>query len=360
MNATQQLHALGQSLWLDNITRALLTDGTLSRYIKDYAVTGLTSNPAIFDQAIKNSGCYDEAIARKTDEGKSGEALFFELALEDLIKAADLFRPVFDATGGVDGWVSLEISPLLADDAAGTVNAARRLHARAQRPNLFIKIPGNRAGLSAIEETIFAGVPVNITLLFSCEQYIAAAAAYMRGIERRIGAGLDPQVASVASIFVSRWDAAVKDKVQAGFHNRLGIAIAMRTYKAYRELLASARWQKLAAAGARPQRLLWASTGIKDAAAPDVLYVEALAAADTINTIPEKTLLAFVEHGKVTDVLPVDEGYAEAVIAEFTREGINDEALAADLQREGVAAFAGSWKDLMYRIASKAGALTHE
>jgi transaldolase len=359
MNATQQLHALGQSLWLDNITRALLSDGTLSRYIKEYAVTGLTSNPTIFDQAIKSAGSYDEAIRKKADEGKSGEELFFELALEDLTQAADLFRPIFDATGGVDGWVSLEVSPLLADDAAGTVKAAKRLHARAQRPNLFIKIPGNRAGIPAIEEAIFAGVPVNVTLLFSREHYLAAAAAYMRGIERRIAAGLDPKVASVASIFVSRWDAAVKDRVQDEFHNRLGIAIAMRTYKAYRDLLTSPRWQKLAAAGARPQRLLWASTGTKDAAAPDVLYVEALAAPDTINTIPEKTLLAFAEHGKVKNVLPLDEGYAEAVIAEFTREGVNDEALAADLQREGAAAFARSWGDLLSRIAAKTAVLTH-
>jgi transaldolase len=358
MNATQQLHDLGQSLWLDNITRALLTSGTLSRYIREFAVTGLTSNPTIFDQAIKSAGFYDDAIRKKSAEGKSGEALFFELALEDLTQAADLFRPIHDATGGVDGWVSLEVSPLLAEDTAGTIKAAARLHARAQRPNLFIKIPGTRAGLPAIEETIFAGVPVNVTLLFSREQYIAAAEAYMRGIERRIAAGLDPKVASVASIFVSRWDVAVKDKVQDELRNRLGIAIAMRTYKAYRDLLASKRWQKLAGSGARPQRLLWASTGTKDPAAPDVLYVEALAAPNTINTIPEKTLLAFAEHGKVKNVLPVDEGYAEAVLAEFTREGVDDEALAADLQREGTAAFAKSWSDLMYRIASKNEALT--
>ena len=359
MNATQQLHDLGQSLWLDNITRALLTSGTLSRYIKEFSVTGLTSNPTIFDQAIKSAGSYDDAIRKKADEGKSGEALFFELALEDLTQAADLFRPVHDATGGVDGWVSLEVSPLLADDTAASIKAAARLHARAQRPNLFIKIPGTRSGIPAIEETIFAGVPVNVTLLFSREQYIAAAEAYMRGIERRIAAGLDPRVASVASIFVSRWDVAVKDRVSDGFHNRLGIAIAMRTYKAYRDLLASKRWRKLAGSGARPQRLLWASTGTKDPAAPDILYVEALAAPDTINTMPEKTLLAFADHGKVNDVLPVDEGYAEAVIAEFTREGIDDEALAADLQREGTEAFAESWSDLMTRIASKSEALTN-
>jgi transaldolase len=358
MNATQQLHDLGQSLWLDNITRALLTSGTLGRYIKEFAVTGLTSNPTIFDHAIKNGDVYDGAIRKKADEGKSGEALFFELALEDLMQAADLFRPIHDVTGGVDGWVSLEVSPLLADDTAGTIQVAARLHARAQRPNLFIKIPGTRAGIPAIEETIFAGVPINVTLLFSCEHYIAAAEAYMRGIERRIAAGLDPKVDSVASIFVSRWDVAVKGKVSDGFRNRLGIAIAMRTYKAYRDLLASKRWLKLAGAGARPQRLLWASTGTKDPAASDTLYLEALAAPDTINTIPEKTLLAFAEHGKVNSVLPADEGYAEAVLAEFTREGVDDEALAADLQREGTEAFAKSWSDLMSRIASKSKVLT--
>ena len=358
MNATRELHDLGQSLWLDNISRGLLTSGTLSRYIAELAVTGLTSNPTIFDLAIKNGDFYDDAIRKKALVGKSGEALFFELALEDLTQAADLFRPIFDATGGVDGWVSLEVSPLLADDTAGTVKAAAQLHARAQRPNLFIKIPGTRAGIAAIEEAIFSGVPVNVTLLFSREHYIAAAEAYMRGIERRIAAGRDPGVASVASIFVSRWDVAVKDKIPDGLRNRLGIGIATRTHKAYRDLLASPRWQKLAACGARPQRLLWASTGTKDPAAPDVLYVEALAAPETINTLPESTLLAFAGHGRVRNALALDEGYAEAVLAELARHGIDDEALAADLQREGTAAFAKSWRDLMLRIASKSEVLT--
>jgi transaldolase len=358
MNAPRRLHDLGQSLWLDNITRGLLTSGTLGRYIRELAVTGLTSNPTIFDHAVRNGDFYDEAIRKKAEEGKSGEALFFELALEDLTQAADLFRPVHDATGGVDGWVSLEVSPLLADDTAGTIKAAARLHARAQRPNLFIKIPGTRAGIPAIEESIFAGVPVNVTLLFSREHYLAAAEAYMRGIERRIAAGRDPRVASVASIFVSRWDVAVKDEVRGEFRNRLGIGIAMRTYKAYRDLLASGRWRKLADSGARPQRLLWASTGTKDPAAADVLYVEALAAPDTINTMPEKTLLAFADHGKVKDALPIDGGNAEALLAEFTREGINDEALAADLQREGAEAFAMSWNELMSCIAVKGEVLT--
>jgi transaldolase len=356
MKATQQLHNLGQSLWLDNISRALLTSGTLVRYINEFSVTGLTSNPTLFDQAITHGDYYDEAIAWKTAEGKSGEELFFELALEDLIQAADLFRPIHSATGGEDGWVSLEVSPLLANDAAGTIKAASQLHARAQRPNLFIKIPGTPSGIAAIEESIVAGVPVNVTLLFSREHYVAAAGAYMSGLERRIAAGLAPDVASVASIFVSRWDVAVTDKVQDEYRNRLGIAIAMRTYKAYRDLLASPRWQKLAAAGARPQRLLWASTGTKDPAVSDTLYIQALAAPDTINTIPEKTLLAFADHGRVTDVMPLDEGYAEAVIAEFIREGINDEALAADLQRQGSAAFARSWRDLMTSLGTKTGA----
>ncbi|MCQ4321988.1 transaldolase [Stutzerimonas stutzeri] len=358
MNAARQLHDLGQSLWLDNITRGLLTSGTLGRYINELSVTGLTSNPTIFEHAIDDADFYDDAIRRKALAGESGEALFFELALEDLTQAADLFRPIHDATGGVDGWVSLEVSPLLADDTAGTIKAAARLHARAQRPNLFIKIPGTAAGIPAIEESIFAGVPVNVTLLFSREHYIAAAEAYMRGIERRIAAGRDARVASVASIFVSRWDVAAKDKVPEALRNRLGIAIAMRTYQAYRDLLTSQRWRKLASYGARPQRLLWASTGTKDPAAPDVLYVEALAAPDTINTMPEKTLLAFADHGKVKNAMRFDGGNAEVVLAGFTRAGIDDEALAADLQREGTAAFAKSWNDLMSRVASKSDVLT--
>jgi transaldolase len=357
MKVTQQLHDLGQSLWLDNITRGLLTSGTLHRYIDEFAVTGLTSNPTIFDNAIKESDFYDEAIRQKAAAGQSSESLFYELALEDLTQAADLFRPVHEATVGVDGWVSLEVSPLLAADTAGSVEAAARLHARAQRPNLFIKIPGTAAGIPAIEETIFAGVPVNVTLLFSREQYIAAAEAYMRGIERRIAAGLDPKVASVASIFVSRWDVAVKDKVPDKLRNRLGIAIAKRTYKSYRDLLASARWQKLADAGARPQRLLWASTGTKDPKASDTLYVKALAAPDTINTLPEKTLQAFAEHGRVTDVLPADGGDAEEVLAEFAQAGVNDAALAAALQREGTESFTKSWNDLLDCLTSKSVAL---
>lgn len=359
MKTTQQLHDLGQSLWLDNIPREMLTNGTLARYISELSITGLTSNPTIFEHAIKNSDFYDDAIRTKALAGKSGEALFFELALEDLIQVADLFRPVHDATGGIDGWVSLEVSPLLADDTAATIKAATQLHARAQRPNLFIKIPGTRAGIPAIEESIFAGVPVNVTLLFSREQYVAAAEAYMRGIERRIAAGLDPRVGCVASLFVSRWDVAVKDKVPEELRNHLGIAIALCTYKAYRDLLALPRWQKLAASGALPQRLLWASTGTKDPAAPDTLYLDALAAPDTINTIPEKTLLAFADHGQAKTILPPDGGDAEALLAEFVRAGIDHAAFAIELQREGALSFEKSWNNLMDCIASKSATLVH-
>jgi len=353
MKATQTLHDLGQSLWLDNITRDLLDRGTLRSYIGELSVTGLTSNPTIFDHAIRKGDAYDDAIHRKTDEGKAGEPLFLELALEDLTRAADLFRPIHDATAGVDGWVSLEVSPLLVDDAGGTIREVARLHGRAGRANIFIKIPGTGSGLKAIEESIFAGVPVNVTLLFSREQYVAAAEAYMRGIERRIAGGLDPKVSSVASLFVSRWDVAVKDKVAGELRNRLGIAVARRTYKAHRDLLASPRWQKLAGAGARTQRLLWASTGTKDPGAPDTLYVEALAAPDTINTIPDKTLLAFADHGRVNGVMPIDGGDADAVLAAFTRAGVDNAALAARLQREGAQSFAKSWQELMDCIATK-------
>lgn len=357
MKTTQQLHNLGQSIWLDNITRELLTSGKLRHYISEFSVTGLTSNPTIFDKAIKGADFYDAAIDQKTAEGKSGEALFFELALEDLTQAADLLRPIHDATGGIDGWVSLEVSPLLADDTDGTIKAAAALHERAQRPNLFIKIPGTHAGIPAIEESIFAGVPVNVTLLFSCEHYMAAAKAYMRGIERRIAAGLDPKVYSVASIFVSRWDTAIKDKTPQILHNRLGVAIANRVYKSYRELLASPRWQKMVEAGAQPQRLLWASTGSKDPNASDTLYIEALVASDTINTMPDKTLLAFAEHGEIKITMPSDGGDAEAVLAAFAQVNVDDAMLAAKLQREGVQSFAESWNDLMDCIAAKSAAL---
>jgi transaldolase len=357
MKATAQLHAAGQSLWLDNISRGLLQSGTLSRYIKELTVTGLTSNPTIFEHAIRDGDDYDRAIHTLADAGESGDGLFFKLALEDLTAAADLFRPIHDATGGVDGWVSLEVSPTLAADTAGTVRAAAQLHARAQRPNLFIKIPGTPAGILAIEESLFAGVPVNVTLLFSPEQYLAAAGAYLRAMERRVAAGRDPQVGSVASIFVSRWDVAVAHVATGALRNRLGIAISMQIYKAYRELLGSARWQRLAAAGVRPQRLLWASTGTKDPAAPDLLYVEALAAPDTINTMPEKTLLALADHGRLDGMLPLDGGDADAVLAGLARERVDVVALASRLQEEGTASFVASWKDLLACIASKSGQL---
>ena len=347
---TRKLHDLGQRIWLDNITREMLNNGTLARYIAEFSVTGLTSNPTIFEHAVGSGELYDHAIRQLVAKGLLPEDIFFELALQDLTQAADLFRPTFDSSSGGDGWVSLEVSPLLANDTAGTVQAAARLHARGARPNLFIKIPGTPGGLPAIEQSIFDGVPINVTLLFSREHYLAAAQAYLRGIERRIKAGLDPKVESVASLFVSRWDVMVKEDVQPQLHNRLGVAIAMRTYRAHCDLLASERWQLLAAAGARPQRLLWASTGMKDPAAPDTFYVEALAAAQTIDTIPEKTLLAFADHGQVGAPLPVDGGYAETVLDEFKREGVDDEALAARLQREGVQAFAKSWSALMARI----------
>ena len=354
MNAsTKKLHHLGQRIWLDNITRELLTSGMLARYIAELSVTGLTSNPSIFEHAFGSGDTYDGAIPACAARGLADEGIFFELALEDLTRAADLFRPIFDRSAGVDGWVSLEVSPLLAHDATGTIAAAAALHARAARPNLFIKIPGTPEGLTAIEESIFNGVPINVTLLFSREHYLAAADAYMRGIERRLLAGRDAQVASVASLFISRWDVAAKEKLSAQFHNRLGIAMAMRTYRAHRELLADTRWQALAGTGAQPQRLLWASTGTKDPAVADTYYVAALAAPGTINTIPEKTLLAFADHGQVGTILPTDGGFAEAVLAEAQREGIDDRELAAQLQREGVEAFTQSWQGLMARIHEK-------
>ncbi len=358
MKATQLLHELGQSLWLDNITRDLLTSGALRRYIAEDSVTGLTSNPTIFDHAIKTSPAYDATIHQKLREGKEGEALFFDLALEDLTRAADLFRPIHERTAGVDGWVSLEVSPLLAHDTPHTLAAAQELHARAGRPNLFIKIPGTPEGLPAIEEAIFAGVPVNVTLLFSREHYLAAAEAYLRGIERRIAGKMMPDVASVASVFISRWDAAVAGTVPEALRNRLAIAIAKRTYKAYRTLLDSPRWQRAFNAGARPQRLLWASTGTKDPQASDVLYVKALAAPFTVNTMPEGTLKALADHGELGEILPADGGDCEEVLAQFAQAGIDIKGLAGQLQAEGAQAFVKSWHDLLAVIASKSALLT--
>jgi len=357
MKATQTLHDLGQSIWLDNITRDLLDSGTLKRYIDEWSVTGLTSNPTIFDHAIKNSSSYDVAIREKVSEGKSGEALFFELALEDITRAAALFRPIHGRTDGVDGWVSLEVSPLLAYDPAGSLAAARSLHTRGGQPNLFIKIPGTKAGLPAIEEAIFAGIPVNVTLLFSREQYLAAADAYLRGVERRIARGLAPNVGSVASIFVSRWDVAATGKAPESLRGKLGIAIAGRTYKAYRELLASSRWQSALNFGARPQRLLWASTGTKDPKASDLLYVNALTAPFTVNTMPDNTLQALADHGETGAVLPADGGDCEQVLAQFAGAGIDVDALAARLQDEGARSFVQSWNELLAVIESKSAAL---
>jgi transaldolase len=353
MKATQLLHDLGQSIWLDNITRDLLETGTLDRYIKELSVTGLTSNPTIFDHAIKNSTAYDNAIHEDLKKSKSGEALFFDLAIDDLSRAADLFRPIHERTDGVDGFVSLEVSPLLAYDTASTLAAAKELHGRAGRSNLLIKIPGTKEGLPAIEESIFAGIPINVTLLFSREQYVAAAEAFLRGIERRIDAGLDPNVGSVASVFISRWDAAVASKVPEALHNQLGIAIAKRTYKAYRTLLGSPRWQRVYNLGGRPQRLLWASTGTKDPAASDVLYIKALAAPFTVNTMPEGTLKALAEHGELGAILPADGGDCEEVLAKFAQAGIDVDGLAAQLQDEGAKSFVKSWSELMGVIKSK-------
>ena len=356
MNAAEKLHGLQQSLWLDNITREILNNGTLQRYVTDFAITGLTSNPTIFDEAIGGTSAYDEAIAKKRQAGLSDEALFMELALEDLRRAADIFKPVHAATAGVDGWVSMEVSPLLADDTKTTIEAAHRIQRQGGRDNLYVKIPGTAAGVPAIEEAIFRGVPINVTLLFSREQYLAAAGAYLKGIERRLAAGLDPKVFSVASLFVSRWDRAVADKVPANLRNKLGIAISQRTYRAYRELLGSARWQKLAAQGAQPQRLLWASTGVKDPSASPNLYVEALAAPATINTMPEKTLLAFAASGKLAGTMSADGGDAEKVLQQFAAAGIDIDRLAATLQQDGARSFVKSWEELLGRIAEKSGA----
>ena len=357
MKATRILYDLGQSLWLDNITRNLLKTGVLRRYIDELSVTGLTSNPTIFDHAIKNSSDYDSAIKSKLAQGKSGEKLFFELALEDIREAADLFRPVHDRTCGVDGWVSLEVSPLLAHDTKSTIAEAKELHRQAQRRNVFIKIPGTPEGLPAIEEAIFAGVPINVTLLFSDDQYVAAANAFMRGIERRIEAGLQPDVASVASLFISRWDVAVTGKVPAELNNRLGIAVAKRTYKAYRDLLTSPRWMRAYNAGARPQRLLWASTGTKDPKASDVLYVKNLAAPFTVNTMPEGTLKALADHGEVGATIAADGNNAEEELARFVKAKIAVDALSRQLQDEGAKSFVKSWNDLMDVIGSKSAVL---
>ncbi len=357
MKATEKLHAAGQSLWLDNITRDLLTAGTLRRYIDTLSVTGLTSNPTIFDHAIAKSAAYDADIRAMTKSGVSREDLFFKLAIADLQRAADLFRPIHDRTAGVDGWVSLEVSPLLAYDTQRTVEAAKSLHAAAARPNLFIKIPGTKEGAPAIEEAIFSGVPINVTLLFSRDHYLAAAEAYMRGLERRIAGGLSPDVRSVASLFISRWDKATMDKLPANLRDRLGIAVAETTYAAYRDLLDTDRWQCLENSGARPQRLLFASTGTKDPRAPDTLYVGALAAPNSVNTMPEETLLDFADHGDVGGFLRRDGGAASETLPAIAKAGVDLGALAADLQSEGAKSFDESWSDLLKAIETKSQAL---
>lgn len=357
MKATQVLQKLGQSLWLDNITRELLDNGTLQRYIDTLSITGLTSNPTIFNQAIKNSAAYDSVIATKSREGKTGEDLFFDLAIDDLTRAADLFRPVFERTNGVDGWVSLEVSPLLAYDTKGTVQAAKELFARASRQNLFIKIPGTPEGLPAIEEAIFAGVPVNVTLLFSRDQYLAAAQAFQRGIERRLDAGLNPEIASVASVFISRWDAAVAGKVPDELRNQLGIAVAKDTYRASIGLLSSPAWRRLYNFGARPQRLLWASTGAKDPKVSPTLYIDALAAPLTVNTMPEGTLLALGGAAESSGLLPSDGGNCDEMFTAFSGAGVDLDALAGQLQRDGGQSFVKSWQELMEVIRAKGAAL---
>jgi transaldolase len=357
MKATQILHNLGQSIWLDNITRDLLDKGTLKGYIDNLAVTGLTSNPTIFDHAITHSKSYDAEIGGLVSSGPSGEALFFELAIQDLTRAADLFKPIHERTASVDGFVSLEVSPLLAYDTKATVAQATALHKKANRPNLFIKIPGTREGAPAIEDAIFAGVPVNVTLLFTRDHYLAAADAYMRGLERRVAAGLSPDVRSVASLFISRWDKSTMDKVPANDRDKLGIAVGQQTYAAYRNVLESDRWQRLANSGARAQRLLFASTGTKDPKASDVLYIGALAAPNTVNTMPEETLLAFGEHGQVSGVIPRDGAECEEVLAEFGRVGIDVAKLGADLQKDGAKSFVESWQDLLKAIEIKSEAL---
>jgi len=356
MKPNAKLHELGQSLWLDNITRTMLDDGTLARYVDELSVTGLTSNPTIFDKAISGGDVYDEQIDELASGDSSPEEIFFELAITDLRRATDLFRDIHGRTDGVDGWCSLEVSPKLADDTETTIKQAAKLHGQAERDNLLIKIPGTGAGHRAIEESIFAGIPVNVTLLFSREHYLGAAESYMRGVERRIEAGLDPAVGSVASLFVSRWDKAVMGEVPDELRDRLGIAIGKRAYRAYRELLDSERWQRLENAGARPQRLLWASTGTKDPEASDVLYIEGLASPFTVNTMPEPTLHAFADHGDVGEPLPADGGDAEQVLAEFDAAGIDVEALAVRLQEEGKQAFVDSWNELLKTIESQLGA----
>jgi transaldolase len=352
---TAVLSMAGQSIWVDNITRAML-GGTLQRYIAEWSVVGLTSNPTIFAKAIAGSADYDAQVAGLAARGMGEEAAFFEIALADLVRACDLFAGVHARTGGVDGWCSLEVSPLLAYDAASTVRQAVELHARAGRPNLYIKVPGTKEGIPAIEELTFRGIPVNVTLLFDTAHYLAAAEAYLRGLERRVAAGKAPDTSGVASLFISRWDATLDAKLPPALRNRVGLAIGADAYAAYVELHSSARWLALQAKGARPQRLLYASTGTKDPKLPASLYVEGLASPITVNTVPEATLQAFHAGGRVTAVLPPDGGPLRAALAEARSAGIDLPGTAAALQEQGAKAFVQSWNDLLKDIRTKIGA----
>lgn len=350
---TFNLHRQGVSLWLDNITRKMLDNGVLQQYITEFSVTGLTSNPSIFEAAIAKTGDYDEAIRKGSNDGLSDEEVFFNLAIEDIQRAADLFLPAYKATNGLDGYVSIEVSPLLAFDAENTIKAAKAIHDKVNRPNVFIKIPGTRQGLRAIERSIAEGIPINVTLLFSAEQYEAAANAYLKGVESRIEKGLNPDIRSVASVFISRWDKAVADKTPDGLKNKLGLAVSHKIYYSYLIFLGSQRIHKAMNSGVMPQRLLWASTGTKDPNASDILYVKNLVVPYTVNTIPENTLHAFADHGDSSQLMPGNIIEAEEIISQFKDLSVDYFQLAEQLQSEGAEAFRKSWYNLLESIALK-------
>jgi transaldolase len=353
MNATSKLQELGQSLWLDNISRNMIDTGLLQTYISDFSITGLTSNPSIFTKAVAGGSDYDAQIASERATGATPEEIVLRLMVQDLRRAADLFAPIHKATSGKDGWVSIEVSPYLINDAKGSLEWAQRLHAQMDRANAFVKIPGTQQGAVAIEEAIFQGIAINVTLLFSRDQYVAVAEAYMRGIERRIDGGLDPKVRSVASVFVSRWDAAAAKQGRADLRNRLGLAVAADVWDAYQSILASERWQTLAKAGAMPQTLLWASTGVKDPEADDTLYITALAAPETINTMPDATLRAFADHGAVGKGGTLDREAGAKLRRVATEGGLDLDALAGKLQVDGGDAFVTAWDELLKRVEGK-------
>jgi transaldolase len=356
LNPAQRLHALGQSLWLDSISRLMLRSGALARYVSELAVTGLTSNPTILGHAMAAGSDYDHSLARLVDAGVTdAQDLVYSLALEDLAEAAALFRPAWERTAGVDGYVSLEVPPDVAYDAQATIALARRLHDQAGFPNLLVKIPGTPPGLTAMEETITAGIGVNVTLLFSDTHYLRTADAYLRALERRRAAGLDLNVPSVASVFISRWDAAADPLLPPALHGRLGLAMAQKTYSSHLQLLSDKRWQTLAEAGARPQRVLWASTSTKDPDLPDSYYLGRLAAPDTIDTVPEKTLLAFADHGDPDQRLAPDYAAAERTISAIADAGVDVDILAERLQRQGAGAFGADWAALLDAMREKAG-----